>query len=88
MLRQDPAFPLVAAWPLVHGAEAVAKGFAGRAQGARPVLVNGSVGVVVAPRGQMLFVLELKIVDGKITEIDMIADQARVRQLDLAEMKD
>jgi RNA polymerase sigma-70 factor (ECF subfamily) len=88
VLRQDPAFPPVAAWPFVHGAEAVAKGFAGRAQGARPVLVNGSVGVVVAPRGQMLFVLELKIVDGKITEIDMIADQARVRQLDLAEMKD
>jgi RNA polymerase sigma factor (sigma-70 family) len=88
VLRQDPAFPPVAAWPVVHGAEAVAKGFAGRAQGARPVLVNGSVGVVVAPRGQMLFVLELKIVNGKITEIDMIADQERVRQLDLAEMKD
>jgi RNA polymerase sigma-70 factor (ECF subfamily) len=88
VLRQDPAFPPVAEWPFVHGADAVAKGFAGRAQGARPVLVNGSVGVVVAPRGQLLFVLELKIVDGKITEIDMIADQARVRQLDLAEMKD
>jgi hypothetical protein len=36
----------------------------------------------------MLFVLELKIVDGKITEIDMTADPARIRQLDLAEMKD
>lgn len=88
VLRQDPAFPPVAAWPLVRGAEAVAKGFAGRAQGARPVLVNGSVGVIVAPRGQILFVLELKIMDGKITEIEMIAEQARVRQLDLAEMKD
>jgi RNA polymerase sigma factor (sigma-70 family) len=88
VLRQDPAFPPVAAWPVVHGADAVAKGFAGRAQGARPVLVNGSVGVVVAPRGKMLFVLELKIVDGKITEIDMTADPARIRQLDLAEMKD
>ncbi|WP_235206876.1 hypothetical protein [Paenibacillus tyrfis] len=52
------------------------------------MLVNGSVGVVVAPRGQMLFVLELKIVDGKITEIEMIADQSRIRQLDLAELKD
>ncbi|MFX3635928.1 MAG: sigma-70 family RNA polymerase sigma factor [Candidatus Pristimantibacillus sp.] len=88
VLRQDPAFPPVAAWPVVLGADAVAKGFAGRAQGARSVLVNGSVGVVVAPRGQMLFVLELKIVDGKITEIDMTADPARIRQLDLAEMKD
>jgi len=51
------------------------------------VLVNGSVGVVVAPRGQMLFVLELKIVGGKIAEIEMIADPARIRQLDLAELK-
>ncbi|WP_231571008.1 hypothetical protein [Gordoniibacillus kamchatkensis] len=66
----------------------MAKGFAGRAQGARPVLVNGAVGVVVAPRGQLLFILELKIVDGKITEIEMIAEQDRIRQLDLAEMKD
>ncbi|MBD2868811.1 sigma-70 family RNA polymerase sigma factor [Paenibacillus arenilitoris] len=86
VLRQDPAFPPVAAWPVVHGAEAVAKGFAGRAQGARTVLVNGTVGVVVAPRGQMLFVLELKIVDGKIAEIDMTAEQSRIRQLDLAEL--
>lgn len=88
VLRQDPAFPPVAAWPLVHGAEAVAKGFSGRAQGARLVLVNGTVGAAVAPRGQMLFVLEFKIVDGKITEIEMIAESARIRQLDFAEMKD
>lgn len=88
VLRQDPAFPPVAAWPLVQGAEAVAKGFAGRAQGARPVLVNGSVGAVVAPRGHMLFVLEIKIVGGKITEIDMIADKARIRELDVAELND
>ncbi|MGF7036662.1 RNA polymerase sigma-70 factor (ECF subfamily) [Paenibacillus mucilaginosus] len=88
VLRQDPAFPPVAAWPLVHGAEAVAKGFAGRAQGARPILINGSVGAVVAPRGNMLFVLEFKIVEGKITEIEMIAEQSRIRQLDVAEMKE
>ncbi|AFH60313.1 sigma-70 family RNA polymerase sigma factor [Paenibacillus caseinilyticus] len=88
VLRQDPAFPPVAAWPLVHGAEAVAKGFAGRAQGARPILINGSVGAVVAPRGNLLFVLEFKIVEGKITEIEMIAEQSRIRQLDIAEMNE
>ncbi|AEI42356.1 sigma-70 family RNA polymerase sigma factor [Paenibacillus mucilaginosus] len=88
VLRQDLAFPPVAAWPLVHGAEAVAKGFAGRAQGARPILINGSVGAVVAPRGNLLFVLEFKIVEGKITEIEMIAEQSRIRQLDVAEMKE
>lgn len=88
VLRQDPAFPPVAAWPIVQGAEAVAKGFAGRAQGARRILINGSIGAVVAPRGKMLFVLEFKIIEGKITEIEMIAEQSRIRQLAIAEMKD
>ncbi|MEC0206971.1 sigma-70 family RNA polymerase sigma factor [Paenibacillus lautus] len=88
VLRQDPAFPPVAAWPIVQGAEAVAKGFAGRAQGARRILINGSIGAVVAPRGKMLFVLDFKIIEGKITEIEMIAEQSRIRQLALAEMKD
>jgi RNA polymerase sigma factor (sigma-70 family) len=34
----------------LHGAASVAKQFVGRARGARPVLVNGSVGVRVHPR--------------------------------------
>lgn len=85
VLRNDPAFP---SWPVVHGAHAVAKGLAGRTQDARPVLVNGSLGVAIAPHGRLLFVLELKIVDGKITEIDIIAEQTRLLQLDLSEMND
>ncbi|MEX1028860.1 MAG: sigma-70 family RNA polymerase sigma factor [Paenibacillaceae bacterium] len=88
VLRNDTAFAPASNVPFVHGSQAVAKQFAGRAQGARPMLVNGSIGVVVAPRGQLLFVLELKVADGKITEIDMIADQARIRQLDLAVLND
>jgi RNA polymerase sigma factor (sigma-70 family) len=87
VLRQDPAFPPVAAWPIVHGADAVAKGFAGRAQGARLVLINGSVGAVVAPRGKMLFVLEIIIEEGKITEIEMIAEKSRIHQLNIAELE-
>jgi RNA polymerase sigma factor (sigma-70 family) len=88
VLRNDTAFAPVSNSQVVHGSQAVAKQFAGRAQGARPVLVNGSVGVIVAPRGQLLFVLELTVADGKITEIDMIADQARLRQLDIAVLND
>ncbi|MCZ8517350.1 sigma-70 family RNA polymerase sigma factor [Paenibacillus filicis] len=88
VLRNDTAFAPVSNLPFVHGSEAVAKQFAGRAQGARPMLVSGSVGVVVAPHGRLLFVLELKVADGKITEIDMIADQTRLRQLDLAVLSD
>ncbi|OXM84485.1 sigma-70 family RNA polymerase sigma factor [Paenibacillus rigui] len=88
VLRNDTAFAPTANSPVVHGSHAVAKQFSGRAQGARPVLVNGSVGVVVAPRGRLLFVLELKIADDKITGIDMVADPARLSQLDIAVLND
>jgi RNA polymerase sigma-70 factor (ECF subfamily) len=47
-------------------------------------LVNGAVGVVVAPQGRLLMVLDFTIRDGKIVTIDAIADPERVRQLDLA----
>jgi hypothetical protein len=46
------------------------------------------VGAIVAPRGRLLFLLELKVANGKITEIDMIADQERFRQIDIAVLND
>jgi RNA polymerase sigma-70 factor (ECF subfamily) len=88
VLRNDTAFPPASNTPVLHGSQAVAKAFVGRAQGAQPVLVNGSVGVVVGPFDRPIFVLEFKIVDGKITEMDMTAEQARLRQLDLALLND
>jgi RNA polymerase sigma-70 factor, ECF subfamily len=55
---------------------------------AQPALVNGAVGVVVAPRGRLLMVLAFTIARGKIVAIDAIADPARLRQLDLAVLTD
>jgi RNA polymerase sigma-70 factor (ECF subfamily) len=52
------------------------------------VLVDGAVGVVVAPRGRLLMVLRFRVRDGKIVEIDAIADPARLRQLDLTVLDD
>jgi Sigma-70, region 4 len=72
----------------VTGALAVAKQFAGRAQGARPILVNGAVGVVVAPRGRLLLVLDLTIRQGKIAAINVISEPARLQKLDLAVLGD
>jgi RNA polymerase sigma-70 factor (ECF subfamily) len=46
--------------------------------------VNGLVGVVVAPRGRLLLVLELTITHDKIAEINVISDPARLQKLDLA----
>jgi RNA polymerase sigma-70 factor (ECF subfamily) len=73
----------------VRGAAAVAKRAAkGRARAARPALVNGEVGVVVAPRGRLLMVLGFTISDGKIVDIDAISDPERLSQLDLALLDD
>jgi RNA polymerase sigma factor (sigma-70 family) len=88
VLRNDPAFAPVANAPVVRGSEAVAKQWAGRAQAAKPVLVNGSVGVILGHLDQPVFILEFKVADDKITEIDMIADQARLRGLDIAVFTD
>jgi RNA polymerase sigma factor (sigma-70 family) len=85
VLRSDRA-ALPAGVPReVHGAPAVARrALVGRARAARPALVDGAVGVVVAPRGRLLMVLDFKIRDGKIVEIDAVADPERLNQLALA----
>jgi len=68
----------------VRGAPTVAKFFSGRAQAARSALIDGTVGVVVAPRGRLLVVLGVTIRDGKIAAIEAVADPARLAELDLA----
>ena len=72
----------------VRGAQAVARQFSGRAQGFRTALVNGTVALIVAPRGHLFLVLNLTIRNGKIAEIEAVADKARLRQFDLAVLDD
>ncbi len=71
----------------LRGAVAVAKGARLSSQRARftqPVLVNGSVGLVMAPRGRLVLVLAFTIDGDRITGMDVIADPDRLRDLDLA----
>jgi RNA polymerase sigma factor (sigma-70 family) len=73
----------------VRGSPAVARTAAkGRARAARPALVNGTVGVVVAPRGRLLMVLAFTIRGQNIVEIDAIADPARLSRLDVVLLGD
>jgi RNA polymerase sigma-70 factor (ECF subfamily) len=72
---------------LVQGARAVmaqAERFAPLGRFARPVLVNGAPGFLVARGGEPLALLAVTVQDGKITELDILADPVRLRQLDLA----
>lgn len=72
---------------VLHGARSVAGGAsaaAERVRFTRPALVNGSVGLVMAPRGELFLVLGFTIQGDQITEIDIIAAPDRLRALDLA----
>jgi RNA polymerase sigma-70 factor, ECF subfamily len=91
VLRADRAAGPTRAPIVIRGAHAVAKGaFAAseRVRFTQPALVNGAVGLVMAPRGRLFLVLGFTITDSKITEIDVIADPDRLRQLDLAVLDD
>jgi RNA polymerase sigma-70 factor (ECF subfamily) len=57
--------------------------FAQRAPYGRPVLVNGAAGVVVAAGTRLIAVMGFTVTDGKITEIDILADPERLRHVDL-----
>jgi RNA polymerase sigma-70 factor (ECF subfamily) len=78
-----------AASALVQGADAVASRamtFARGAAAARPVLVNGVAGVVVAPGGRPVAVMGFTVVDDKVVAIDVLADPDRLAQLDLGDL--
>jgi RNA polymerase sigma-70 factor, ECF subfamily len=92
VLRADGGAVPPGASRVVRGAKAVAEGAvtASRlAEFARPVLVNGAVGVVALnPRGGLRSVTGFTVTRGKIVEINVLADPARLRQLNLAVLDD
>ncbi|WP_028547800.1 sigma-70 family RNA polymerase sigma factor [Paenibacillus sp. UNC451MF] len=69
---------------VTRGARALAEQVSGRAQAAQSAIVDGSVGVIAAPRGRLLYVLKFTIRSGKIAEVDLISDPIRIRQIDLS----
>src|SRR5215471_13190817 len=74
VLRMDNAAVPAGTPTEVRGAAAVAKRAArGGARAAQPALVNGGVGVIVAPHGRLMMVLNFTIRSGRIVEIEAIA---------------
>jgi RNA polymerase sigma factor (sigma-70 family) len=63
-------------------------GYARLARFARPALVNGAAGHVVAPGGRPFAVIGFTVTRGRIAEIDILADPARLRELDLTVLDD
>jgi RNA polymerase sigma-70 factor, ECF subfamily len=71
---------------LVRGARNViaqSQRYASLGRFARPVLVNGAPGFLVARDGEPIALLAVTVRDGKIAEMDILADPARLARLDL-----
>jgi RNA polymerase sigma-70 factor (ECF subfamily) len=87
MLRVDGGAALAGGGRFLRGAPAVATQsitFARSAAGEpRPALVNGAAGVVFVSHGRPFSVVGFTIRRGKIVEIDVLADPARLQQLDI-----
>ena len=49
----------------------------------RPAIVNGGPGLIVGRPGKVVAVVGLTVVDGRIREIDIIGDPAKLRKLAL-----
>jgi RNA polymerase sigma factor (sigma-70 family) len=71
----------------IHGARVVAANaqmFSANARFAEPAMVDGAVGIVVAPKGKLVLVLRFRVAGDKITGIDIVADPETLRGFDLA----
>lgn len=71
----------------VRGASAWVKQFVALSRGLRfvqPALVNGSVGLIFAPGNRLSRALTFTFANARVTRVEVIADPARLRGLDIA----
>lgn len=90
-LRADFGSKRRAASTVIRGAAAVAQAArSGASPAARlhPALVNGAAGMVITARGRPYAVMGFTVSDGKIIEIDAIADSGRVGRVAAAVLSD
>jgi RNA polymerase sigma factor (sigma-70 family) len=91
VLRADGGVLRPDATVVVRGAETVARRalmFSRMAPHVRPALVNGTPGVVVIPPdGKVFSIMAFTVADGKIVEIDALADPERLAAVDLSALE-
>jgi RNA polymerase sigma factor (sigma-70 family) len=87
VVRLDGAAGAPGAPREIRGAENWARGavaFSRLARLVQPALINGTVGLVFASGGRLSRALTFRIANGKIVEAEILADPARLQQLDVA----
>jgi RNA polymerase sigma factor (sigma-70 family) len=84
VLRGDPAAARLPEKE-IRGAAAVAKrAVIGRARAARAALIDGAVGVIIAPHGRLFMVLRFTTANGRIVAIDAVTGDEHLRDLELS----
>lgn len=81
VFRADAAAQRLGSLAEIRGATAVAETFKGRAQTAKPALVDGGPGLAVILGGQLRIVLQFTIVGDRIVAFEAIADAERIAAL-------
>jgi RNA polymerase sigma-70 factor (ECF subfamily) len=84
VFRADPIAVRMGGQAEIRGAAAVAETFKGRAQAAKPALIDGAVGLAVIFGGGLRIALNLTIANDRIVGIEAVADPERLGQMDLA----
>jgi RNA polymerase sigma-70 factor (ECF subfamily) len=71
----------------LKGASTWAKQLIALSRGLRfvqPALIDGSVGLILAPGGKLSKAMIFSFTNAKVTRLDVIGDPARLRELDIA----
>ncbi len=76
-----PGTPLVARGARAVAEETVVLGT--KARYGEAALVNGNVGVVIAPHGRLVLVLAIEVADDRVARFEVIADPERLAALEL-----
>lgn len=74
----------------VHGAENWARGAVAYARAVRlaePALLDGAVGLIMAPRGRLVRALTFTFAAGKIATMEVIGDPERLKAMELAALE-
>jgi RNA polymerase sigma-70 factor (ECF subfamily) len=83
VFRADQAAMRLGSLAEIRGAAAVAETFKGRAQAARPALIDGELAIAVIFGGQLRIALRLAFEGDRIAEVEAVADAARIRAFDV-----
>jgi RNA polymerase sigma-70 factor (ECF subfamily) len=83
VVRADQAAQRLGSLAEIRGATAVAEFFKGRAQAAKPALVDGAPALAVIFGGQLRIVVRLTIRGERISAIDAVADAEQISEFDI-----